>query len=126
MTKPTLNHHRRRKRRMLAWLRDPRTMASSEQKARQRKQLEAVGKNHIALDVQKLIVLQGKHSPKSQESSLEQEAPEPFHIEKEDEDPQLPHVKEEEEEEADISKLLLTAVYVKSEDDKDKPRESFG
>nr|XP_057937886.1 cilia- and flagella-associated protein 251-like isoform X4 [Doryrhamphus excisus] len=80
----------------------------------------------------------------------EEEEPEPTHIKEEDEEPQPPHIKEEEEEppptcvkeeeeelwitqegehllgpeEADLTRLPLTGVSVKTEDHEDKPPES--
>nr|XP_057937909.1 zinc finger and SCAN domain-containing protein 21-like [Doryrhamphus excisus] len=68
----------------------------------------------------------------------EEEEPQPPHIKEEEEEPQPPHVKEEEEElwitqegehllgpeEADLTRLPLTGVSVKTDDHEDKPPES--
>ncbi|XP_054628919.1 oocyte zinc finger protein XlCOF8.4-like [Dunckerocampus dactyliophorus] len=75
------------------------------------------------------------HQPQGGSSSSKREYPQPLHI-KEEDDPQPPRVKEEAEElwvtqeclpgpeEADLTKLPLTVVSVKTEDHEDKPPES--
>ncbi|XP_061925533.1 uncharacterized protein si:dkey-15h8.17 isoform X2 [Entelurus aequoreus] len=74
----------------------------------------------------------------SQLHSFNQDAQQPAHIKKEEEEPQHPHIKEEEEEcrttqegecllgqeEADLTKFPLTVVSVKTEEHEDKPPES--
>ncbi|XP_054642029.1 oocyte zinc finger protein XlCOF8.4-like isoform X1 [Dunckerocampus dactyliophorus] len=124
-----------------------------EENERLRQQLEAVCKTRVVLhveDIQQLIGGQGECSPQPQGggATLEQEEPqpvkeeeeglEPAHIKEEEEEPQPPYVKEEEEElsitqegehllgpeEADLTRLPLTGVSVKTEDPEDKPPES--
>ncbi|XP_054628549.1 zinc finger protein 391-like [Dunckerocampus dactyliophorus] len=99
------------------------------------RQMGAVSKTRTLLyieDVQQLIGHQEERPPQPQEgsSALKHEEPLPPSV-KEEEDPHPPHVKEEEEElwclfgpeEADLIKLPLTGVSVKTEDREDRPPE---
>nr|XP_057937849.1 zinc finger protein 3 homolog [Doryrhamphus excisus] len=111
---------------------------------RLRQQLEAVGKTQVVLHIEDIQQLIGGHEaclPQQQEEPQpvkeEEEEPEPAHI-KEEEDPQPLCVKDEEvelsitqegehllgPEEADLTRLPLTGVSVKTEDHEDKPPES--
>ncbi|XP_054628090.1 zinc finger protein 436-like isoform X2 [Dunckerocampus dactyliophorus] len=106
-------------------------------------------------DIQQLIDRQEECPPQPQGGSStwdreepqpphfkeEEEEPEPNHIKEEEEEPHPPYVKEEEEEEelsitqeeerlpgpeeADLARLPLTVVSVKTEDHEDKPPESL-
>nr|XP_057938330.1 zinc finger protein 569-like [Doryrhamphus excisus] len=83
-------------------------------------------------------VKQEEEEPHSPYVKEEKEEPQPLHIKKEEEEPQAPYVKEEEEElwitqegehllgpeEADLTRLPLTGVSVKTDDHEDKPPES--
>ncbi|XP_061625129.1 uncharacterized protein LOC133475757 isoform X3 [Phyllopteryx taeniolatus] len=104
-------------------------MASYEANMRQGKQLqlEADGENHVVLyskDIQDLIVHQEEIPSQLhwRSSNLELEDPQIPHMKEEEEDPQHPLIKEEEKV-FDGSKLPLTAVSVKSEDDHEEPPE---
>ncbi|XP_061832783.1 uncharacterized protein [Nerophis lumbriciformis] len=100
-----------------------------EEKERHRQQLEAARKTQIVLHVEDVQQLSGHQerppTPQEESSTLKQE------------DPQLPDLKEEEEEhmisqsgeegflgphEADLTKLPLTGVSVKTVDHEDKPQ----
>nr|XP_057937898.1 oocyte zinc finger protein XlCOF22-like isoform X1 [Doryrhamphus excisus] len=95
-------------------------------------------------------VKQEEEEPHSPYVKKEKEEPQPLHIKEEEEEPQPPHIKEEEEkpqplyvkveeeelwitqegehllgpEEADLTRLPLTGVSVKTDDHEDKPPES--
>ncbi|KAM6942383.1 uncharacterized protein PEZ65_004263 [Lycodopsis pacificus] len=76
--------------------------ALKEQNERQRKLLDAVYNPQLRLhraDVQQLLVVQEEVPPEQQEwsSSLDQEDPELPHIKEEQEEPEPPHIKEEQE-----------------------------
>ncbi|XP_075937410.1 uncharacterized protein LOC142938083 [Anarhichas minor] len=73
---------------------------SKEENERQQKLLDAVLIPQLRLhraDVQQLWVVKEEVPPEQQESSLDQEDPEPPHIEEEQEDPEPPHIEEEQE-----------------------------
>ncbi|XP_054628661.1 zinc finger and BTB domain-containing protein 17-like [Dunckerocampus dactyliophorus] len=92
-----------------------------------------------AQDVHQLIGHQEERprQPQGGISTLKQEDPQPPHVKVEEEEPQSPNVKEEEEElwiaqegerllrkeEADLTKLPLTGVSMKTGDHEDKPPE---
>nr|XP_061798083.1 uncharacterized protein LOC133589617 isoform X2 [Nerophis lumbriciformis] len=96
----------------------------SRTKEKERHQLEAVSKTQIGLHVQDVQQLIGRQEERS---TVTQQHPQP------------PHIKAEEEElritreggcllgpeETDLTKLQLNVVSVKTEDDGDKPTESF-
>ncbi|KAK9526599.1 hypothetical protein VZT92_015288 [Zoarces viviparus] len=102
---------------------------SKEEIERQRKLLDAVFIPQLRLhraDVQQLLVV--KEEQQEWSSSLDQEDPEPPHVEEEQEDPEAPHIKDEHWtsqegeqlqglEEADIKYSFTPA---KSEDDEEE------
>ncbi|XP_077416790.1 uncharacterized protein LOC144048545 isoform X3 [Vanacampus margaritifer] len=88
-------------------------LQAMEENERQRQKLEAVCKAPILLrvqDGQQQIPRQEKKSPQADKETSTLERPQPF--------------LKEEEEEADVSKLQLTVISVKSEDYKDESPES--
>ncbi|XP_061880472.1 uncharacterized protein LOC133632200 isoform X3 [Entelurus aequoreus] len=112
-----------------------RTMASyeeelsrtREEKERQRRQLEAVSKTQTVLeDVQQLIGRQEERHPQQQgeTSALKPENPQPQHIKEEEEELWITQKGEcrRRQKEADPTKLPLTVVSVKTEDDDEKPK----
>ncbi|XP_061880026.1 uncharacterized protein LOC133631872 [Entelurus aequoreus] len=115
-----------------------RTIASYEEelsrrreKERHRQQLEAASKSDIVLhieDVQQMIACQEERPPQSQRRSptLKQEAPQPPHIKEEEEELWITQEREYVLglEEADLTKLPLTGVSVKTEAHEEKPPES--
>ncbi|XP_054631052.1 oocyte zinc finger protein XlCOF8.4-like isoform X3 [Dunckerocampus dactyliophorus] len=99
---------------------------------------EPLGRDTDCEDVEQLISHQElPPQPQVESSTLEQDDPQPPHVKEEEEEPHPSHIKEEEElwitqegehhlgpEEADLSKLKLPGVSVKTEDHEDKPPES--
>ncbi|XP_061788799.1 uncharacterized protein [Nerophis lumbriciformis] len=111
-----------------------RTMASYEEelsrtrdeKERHRRQLEAVRKTQTVLgDVQQLIGRQEERHPQQQgeSSALKPENPQPQHIKEEEEELWITQKGEcrRRQKEAELTKLPLTVVSVKTEDDDEKP-----
>ncbi|XP_061625173.1 zinc finger protein OZF-like isoform X1 [Phyllopteryx taeniolatus] len=98
-----------------------------EESERHRRQLEAVCKTQIVIrveDLEQLIGHQGELPPQPPGGSpnLEQEDSQLPNVKEEADDQQLPPVKQDEEE-ADISKFLLTGVSVESKEDENEPAE---
>ncbi|XP_049923398.1 zinc finger protein ZFP2-like isoform X12 [Epinephelus moara] len=104
---------------------------SKEENERQRKLLDAVFNPQLRLhraDVQQLSVVKEEVPPEQQEwsSSVDQEDPEPPHIQGEQEELWISQEGEQLQglEEDDITKFTSTPVPVKSEDDEEKPQSS--
>ncbi|XP_049923387.1 zinc finger protein 436-like isoform X2 [Epinephelus moara] len=104
---------------------------SKEENERQRKLLDAVFNPQLRFhraDVQQLSVVKEEVPPEQQEwsSSVDQEDPEPPHIQGEQEELWISQEGEQLQglEEDDITKFTSTPVPVKSEDDEEKPQSS--